>query len=234
MNKAVGYYRVSTHYQEQHGSGLDSQRHFVHEYIQQRHLQLVAEFTEVESGRKIDRPQLQAAIAKAKQESAVLIIASLDRLSRNAAFTMTLHKSGVNFVAADMPGANSLTIGIMALVAQDESERHSQRIKRAMALAKQRGARFGCAANLTEEAKLKGPLSVHNQAVEHYKLISGYIQLLRQQNYSFQKIANQLNAEGHVTLRGKPFSAMQVFRIVQRLTHPPHCAQLAKQKQKVE
>jgi DNA invertase Pin-like site-specific DNA recombinase len=101
------------------------------------------EFTEVESGKKSDRPQLAEALALCRLHGAKLVIAKLDRLSRNAHFLLGLRESSVDFVAADMPNAIRLTVGIMAMVAEDETLRISERTKAAFAAAKKRGKKLG-------------------------------------------------------------------------------------------
>src|SRR4030095_6309592 len=115
----------------------------------------IASFTEKESGKINSRPQLLTAIDYAKEHSATLLIAKLDRLSRNASFIMTLRDTGVNFVCCDMPEANTLTIGIMAVMAQDERERISRRTKDALAVLKKRGVKLGNPKNLTDKARKK-------------------------------------------------------------------------------
>ncbi|MDJ1505634.1 recombinase family protein [Xanthocytophaga agilis] len=132
MQTFVAYYRVSTQKQGRSGLGLDAQRSDVEKYVTGKGI-LIAEFTEVESGRKNNRQQLQTAIAKAKENSAVLVVAKLDRLSRDAGFTIQLSNSDVNFVCVDNPHINKMTIGILSLVNQDEAERTSLRTKMALA-----------------------------------------------------------------------------------------------------
>src|ERR1700730_10151982 len=119
----VAYYRVSTSRQGQSGLGLDAQRQAVREYLGGKpDSQLVAEHTEVESGKKSDRPELQNALATCKRHNVILITAKLDRLARNVAFIANLMESGVEFVAVDNPHASKLTIHILAAVAQQEGE----------------------------------------------------------------------------------------------------------------
>lgn len=139
----VCYYRVSTAQQGRSGLGLDAQEACVNAFIAARsNARLVAPpFTEIESGKKNGRPQLLKALLRAKVTGSTLLVAKIDRLSRNAAFLMTLRDSGVSFVACDQPEANSLTIGILALVAQNEREAISSRTKAALAMAKARGVR---------------------------------------------------------------------------------------------
>ncbi len=139
----VSYLRVSTVRQGRSGLGLEAQRKAVTDYLSGGRGNLLAEFVEVESGKENAWPELQRALHRAKVTCATLVVAKLDRLSRNAAFLMTLRDSGAEFVAADLPDANTLTIGIMASVAQHEREAISRRTKEALAAAKARGVRLG-------------------------------------------------------------------------------------------
>jgi len=141
--KLVAYERVSTVRQGKSGLGLDAQRMAIDDFAASKDAQVLARFTEVESGGRTDRPELQNAIDLARLTGATLVIAKLDRLSRNAAFLLTLRDSGVRFLACDMPEANDLTVGIMALVAQQEREAISRRTKEALAAAKARGVELG-------------------------------------------------------------------------------------------
>ncbi|WP_103761356.1 recombinase family protein [Roseovarius confluentis] len=141
--KLVAYVRVSTARQGRSGLGLDAQRKAIDDFAAAKNAQVLARFTEVESGRRNNRPELQRSLELARLTGATLIIAKLDRLSRNAAFLLTLRDAGVRFVACDMPEANDLTVGIMALVAQQEREAVSRRTKEALAAAKARGVRLG-------------------------------------------------------------------------------------------
>jgi DNA invertase Pin-like site-specific DNA recombinase len=125
------YYRVSTRKQGNSGLGLEAQQAAVHAFIQEP-AQLLEEFVEVESGKKNQRPQLLAAIAQARRVGSTLLIAKLDRLSRNAGFIFALRDSGVDFVCCDMPDANTLTVGLFAVIAQHERETISQRTKDAL------------------------------------------------------------------------------------------------------
>ena len=143
MCKIVAYHRVSTDKQGLSGLGLEAQQSAIAAFAAKDGSEIVASFTEVESGKDATRPKLIAALHLAKVTGATLVIAKLDRLSRNAAFLLTLRDSGVRFIAADMPLANELTIGIMALVAQHEREAISSRTKDALAAAKARGTKLG-------------------------------------------------------------------------------------------
>lgn len=139
----IAYERVSTARQGQSGLGLAAQRKTIEDFAASRGAEVLARFTEVESGRNSDRPELGKALHLAKVTGATLVIAKLDRLSRNAAFLLALRDSGVRFVAVDMPEANDLTVGIMALVAEAEREAISRRTKEALAVAKARGVKLG-------------------------------------------------------------------------------------------
>ena len=141
--RLVAYERVSTARQGASGLGLEAQRKTIEDFAVSRGAEVLARFTEVESGRKANRPELAKALHLAKVTGATLVIAKLNRLSRNAAFLLALRDSGVRFVAVDMPEANDLTVGIMALVAQAEREAISRRTKEALAVAKARGIKLG-------------------------------------------------------------------------------------------
>ncbi|MFM2354265.1 MAG: hypothetical protein RLZZ528_1 [Pseudomonadota bacterium] len=141
--RLVAYERVSTARQGASGLGLEAQRKVIGDFAASRGAEVLARFTEVESGRRADRPELGKALHLAKVTGATLVIAKLDRLSRNAAFLLALRDSGVRFVAVDMPEANDLTVGIMALVAEAEREAISRRTKEALAVAKARGVKLG-------------------------------------------------------------------------------------------
>jgi DNA invertase Pin-like site-specific DNA recombinase len=141
--RIVTYLRVSTARQGDSGLGLEAQRNAIQNYATARSASIVKEFVEVESGKNDARPQLAEALHLAKVTGSILVIAKLDRLSRNAAFLLTLRESGVKFIAADMPDANELTVGIMALVAQQEREAISKRTTEALKAAKARGTKLG-------------------------------------------------------------------------------------------
>jgi DNA invertase Pin-like site-specific DNA recombinase len=136
MSKAVAYFRVSTAGQGRSGLGLEAQRKAVTDLIAARGLSILAEFTEIESGKRNDRPELESALRHARLTGAILVIAKLDRLSRNASFLLSLRDSGAKFIAADMPDANDVTIGILAVIAQAEREATSRRTTEALSVIK--------------------------------------------------------------------------------------------------
>jgi DNA invertase Pin-like site-specific DNA recombinase len=141
--RLVAYTRVSTARQGASGLGLEAQRSAVHAYAAATGGVIVAEYVEVESGAKAERPQLAAALAACRLHRATLVIAKLDRLARNVALIANLTEAGVDFVACDMPHANRFTIHIFAALAEHEREMISQRTKAALAAAKARGVRLG-------------------------------------------------------------------------------------------
>ncbi|MHA6262486.1 recombinase family protein [Arenibacterium sp. CAU 1754] len=220
--KIVAYYRVSTQRQGASGLGLEAQRAAVAAYAAQHKATILAEYTEVESGRKKDRPELDTAIHHASITGARLVIAKLDRLSRNAAFLLNLQESKVDFVAADMPDANKLTVGIMALVAQQEAEAISERTKAALAAAKARGTRLGN----PQGAKAFGGVNGAEKSAEtrkamadeHAAALDVTIAGLRAMGHiSLRQIADQLNARGIKTPRGGKWYATSVKNLLARI-----------------
>src|SRR3954453_13507955 len=154
--KFVAYYRVSTARQGRSGLGLEAQRRSVTDFLNGGPWELLGAFVEVESGKADDRPQLEQALATCELSGATLVVAKLDRLSRNLAFLAKLQESDARFIAADMPEANELTIHIMAAVAQAERKAISIRTTEALAAAKARGVRLGGNRGNPEDLK-KGP-----------------------------------------------------------------------------
>lgn len=142
-DRAVAYYRVSTAKQGVSGLGLEAQRAAVEALCKARGWQIIAEHTEVESGKIDARPELHAALHKAKVTGSTLVVAKLDRLSRNVAFLATLQESKTKFVAADLPEMNELTVHIMAAVAQAERKAISERTRVALAAKKAQGVKLG-------------------------------------------------------------------------------------------
>jgi DNA invertase Pin-like site-specific DNA recombinase len=143
QKRFVAYYRVSTAKQGASGLGLEAQRAAVEGFVAGLTGKVEADFVEIESGKRDDRPKLAEAFGRARALKATLLIAKLDRLSRDAAFLLGLQKAEVDFVAVDMPDANRLTVGIMALIAQHEREMISARTIAALAAAKARGVKLG-------------------------------------------------------------------------------------------
>ena len=211
MSKIIAYYRVSTKRQGQSGLGLEGQREAVERYAASIGAFIQAEYTEVETGKKAERPELAKAIAHAKRTGSTLVVAVLDRLARNLAFTSTLMESGVEFVACDNPHANRLTIHILAAVAEDEARRISERTKTALAAAKRRGTKLGASnpkcRNLTNEGRRRGSVAggqaAKQAADEAYADMREFFAAMRPA-FSYQQIADCLNQRGDRTRTGKP------------------------------
>jgi len=215
--QAVAYYRVSTVKQGSNGLGMDAQKAAVKAYAGSKGLKIIAEYTEVETGtNKRYRPEVHKAIEESKRRQATLLIARLDRLSRSVAFTSELMDSGIKFVCVDMPEANELTIHMMAALAQYEAKMISKRTKAALAAAKARGVKLGTPENLTDLSRERSAASNLAAAKDAYKDQFHYIQLLRDNGTSYDRIAKTLNSEGKRTRQGKPFQAMTIYRILKR------------------
>lgn len=218
--KFVTYLRVSTKRQGDSGLGLDAQRKAVSDYLNGGPWTVCGEFVEIESGKSdTNRPQLQRAIAACRIYGAKLLIAKFDRLSRDAHFLLGLEKAGIEFVATDNPHANRLTVGIMALVADEERRAISARTKAALAAAKARGVKLGGnrGAVLTTEAKAKGVRVRVAKANDRATDLLPVIADIRAAGArSLRQIADALNERGIPTARGGRWSAVQVSRVEAR------------------
>jgi len=208
--KFIAYYRVSTARQGESGLGLEAQKHAVVTYLNGGKWQLLEEFTEVESGKNSKRPQLAAALAAAKKAKATLIIAKLDRLSRNSHFIGGIMNSGVEFLAVDNPHANRLTIQILAAVAEDEALRISERTKAALAAAKARGTKLG-----TNGAKLAKKNK--RDANAFARALKDDLQRCIDKGMTRADIAAHFNATGKPTARGGRWHQTTVQNLAARL-----------------
>jgi DNA invertase Pin-like site-specific DNA recombinase len=205
----VSYHRVSTARQGESGLGLEAQRQAILTYLNGGAWELIGEFVEVESGKHSDRKQLIAALEACRKHKAKLVIAKLDRLSRNLAFIATLMESGVEFVAVDNPHANKLTIHILAAVAQHEREMISERTKAALQAAKARGTVLGNPR--LREAAATGVAALKAGAD---RFASNVLPLIREIQASgitsANAIAGRLNERGVKTARGGKWTHVQV------------------------
>src|SRR5215813_15168109 len=225
QGKWISYLRVSTDRQGQSGLGIEAQRKAVTDYLNGGSWQLLREYIEVESGKRSDRPQLLAALAHAKATGATVVIAKLDRLARNVAFISNLMEIGVEFVAADMPMANRLTVHVLAAVAEHEREMISQRTKAALGAAKARGVRLG---NVNGAAALRaagagqagwtaGADGNRAAAGRFAAQLAPVIQAIRADGItSLEGMAAELNARGILTARGGQWYATTVRNLLAR------------------
>jgi len=219
--KFISYLRVSTAKQGQSGLGLEAQRKAVTDYLNGGSWSVLAEFVEIESGKKNDRPELNKALAHCKLTGATLVIAKLDRLLRNAHFLLGLQEAGVHFIATDIPTANELTVGIMALVAQEERKAISARTKAALAAAKERGVKLGCpngAAHLRQYGNELGVEAVKRNADERAENLKAIVLSIQERGItSLKGIAGELNQMGITTARGRAWHASSVKNLLARL-----------------
>lgn len=222
--KIVSYCRVSTDRQGDSGLGLEAQQDRIKAYAASRNARILKEFVEVESGKRSNnRPELLAALHLAKVTGSVLVIAKMDRLSRNAAFLLTLKDSGVKFVAADNADANDLTVNILAVVAQQERESISLRTKEALAVAKKRGTKLGnpngaAALKRAGKGNVAGVQAIKEKANAHAADLKPVIEHLASQGIkSLGAIAKALNDDGFKTPRDKAWHKTSVANLLARL-----------------
>lgn len=209
-NRYIAYYRVSTVRQGMSGLGLEAQRAATKAFLDSTNSMLVAEFTEVESGKRANRPELAEAIKACRDSGAILLIAKLDRLARNVHFISGLLESGAKFTAIDMPNADRFMLHVYAAMAEEEARRISERTKAALAAAKARGVRLGLngvalarqqKANADAFAKEIGP-----------KIIA----MSENEGLSYRAVAEKLNQSNFGSFGGKAWHSTSVYRIATR------------------
>ena len=224
IGKFVSYLRVSTDRQGRSGLGLEAQRKAVADYLNGGNWELIAEFVEVETGKRDDRPKLREALHRAKVTGATLVIAKLDRLSRNLAFIAALQDSGAKFVAADMPEANETMIQFMAVIAQHERKMISTRTKAALAAARARGKRLGNpnlvalqAVGAGKPGWTAGADSNRASADRFARDVLPVVEAVRADGItSLAGIAGALNGRGILTARGGRWYATTVRNLLKR------------------
>lgn len=232
--KYIAYYRVSTKEQGRSGLGIEAQKRAVSNYLKEN--KIFASYTDIESGKNNNRIELNKAleVCKSDKDNFTLVIAKIDRLSRNLTFISSLMDAKINFVACDMPTANNFTIHIFAALAQQEREMISKRTEDSLKSIKKdietngfhiskqgnKITALGNSKNLTSSARAKGVQNniENSKANENNKKAFELIKLLKDANMNYNKIAKKLNESGFKTAKGKEFQAVQVQRIYNKYT----------------
>jgi len=211
----VLYLRASTQRQGQSGLGLEGQRLIAHRFLQTGD-RILAEYIEVESGRKNNRPEMAKAIVETRAAGATLLVAEMSRLARSVYFTSKLMEERVRFKACDIPNADEFTINILAAVAQKGAKDISEATKRGLSAKKARGFTLGKPENFTDVSRAAGRNVVQRNAQESLpnKQARRLATLLRRDGLTLEGIANELNVHGYRTRRGKEFHKTTVLRLL--------------------
>jgi len=210
---AIAYYRVSTDKQGKSGLGLEAQESAIRAFCEQRALTLEGEFTEVESGKNDDRPQLAKTLAAARRKGGLLFVATLSRLGRRVSFVANMMDAGTPFACADAPD-EPFILHVKASFAEEEARKISQRTKAALAAVKARGVNLGTARNLTNDARRKGAATNKAKATAENAAIMPAIVAARAEGLSLSAIAARLNAEGYTTRRGCEWNPVRVSQVL--------------------
>lgn len=217
MKRYVTYRRVSTKDQGTSGLGLAAQVRDIGLYLQsysEEPYEVIAEFTEIQSGMDTERPKLAEAIALAKKNNAELLVAKLDRLSRKVSFIATLmDDKKLKIRIASMPNADKFQLHIYAALAEQEREFISIRTKAALAEAKAKGVKLGGLRDKTAQRNK----AVQANAKARAEKVAGIIVPMRDQGKTLREIAGALNTSGVETARGGKWQASQVKRVLERL-----------------
>lgn len=215
----VAYLRQSTTKQERSGLGIEAQRDIINSFIKEG--VILAEYVETESGRKSDRPKLQEALTLCRKTNSILIVAKLDRLSRNVAFTSKLLESDVEIIFCDFPQANRLILHIISSIAEYEANLISQRTRQSLKAKKERGVKLGKSENL---------MNKHNEAIAHSNQTNrikaqnnannmravALVRSMVKEGLTISQMTKQLNEQGFVSSKGCKFQIVQVQRLIQR------------------
>jgi DNA invertase Pin-like site-specific DNA recombinase len=221
MGAAIAYIRVSTQKQGRSGLGLEGQREAISHFLDQEGYELIEEYVEIETGKGADaldrRPQLAAALKRAKKENAHIVVAKLDRLSRDVHFISGLMVERVPFVVAELGSdVDSFVLHLYAALSEKERQMISQRTRAALRAAQSRGVRLGNRTNLSE-AQALGVAANKKSASEFAKKVWPIIRAYKSEGLSLRGIARQLNAQRVPTARGGEWQAAQVSAIVKRM-----------------
>lgn len=220
MKTYIAYLRQSTMKQQLSGLGVEAQREIIHNHVKNK--QILAEYIETESGKKSNRPQLLTALAMCRKTNSILIVAKLDRLSRNVAFTSKLLESDVEIIFCDFPQANRLILHIISSIAEYEAGLISQRTKQSLQAKKARGIKLGKSDNLMNkfEQAIYNSSRTNKAKAENNPNNMRAIALLRSlsmQGKSLSEMTDLLNEQGFVTSKGCQFQITQVKRLLVRV-----------------
>lgn len=215
----IAYLRQSTQKQEISGLGIEAQREIIQNYLKDK--KTVAEYIETESGKKSDRPKLTEALELCRKTNSILIVAKLDRLSRNVAFTSKLLESDVEIVFCDFPEANKLVLHIISSIAEYEANLISQRTSQSLKAKKARGMKLGKPENLMNNlgrAIMNSNRTNHQKALDNpnNKRAMALLKKLVKEDRSLSEMARILNSEGFVTSKGCQFRASQISILLKR------------------
>jgi len=215
MERYVAYYRVSTNEQSNSGLGIEAQKAMVSGFLKGQ--KPTAEFTETESGKNDKRPMLAQALEMCRKENLTLVIAKLDRLSRNLTFISSLMDAKTKFVCADMPEANELTIHIFAVMAQAERKLISERTRSALKALKDRGVKLGKTENLGGPKAVEASLnSRRNKRLQdkNYTTSKAHAELLRKEGLTLKQIADSMNEKGYSAKMGGKLTSTHITRLL--------------------
>lgn len=215
----VAYLRVSTQKQGYSGLGLEAQREIIHKHLQDK--VPVAEYIEIESGRKKERPKLKEALSLCRKEGATLIVAKLDRLARNVSFLSNLLESDVEIVFCDFPQANKMVLHILSATSQYEAELIAVRTKSALQAKKARGFKLGNPEHLMDKHKqaIRNSIRSCKEKADNNPNNKRAVAMLRtliKEEYTLKSMADTLNREGFVTSQGCNFSKSTVYKLIKR------------------
>lgn len=215
----ISYLRQSTQKQKQSGLGLEAQREIIANHVKQ--CVILSEYIETESGKRSDRPQLMKALEQCRMSNSTLIVAKLDRLSRNVAFTSRLLESNVEITFCDFPEANRLILHIISSISEYEATLISIRTRQALKAKKERGCKLGKPNNLLNNHEKAIASSVETnkrkaQENENNRRALALIEMMIKEGNTPSKMVKQLNKQGFKTSKGKGFTATQVLRLIKR------------------
>lgn len=202
---AIAYRRASTDQQGRSGLGLEDQDRVIRQFCENRGLTLEGQFTEIESGKFDERPQLAKALAAVRRKRGILVVATLSRLGRRVSFVSSLMDEGTPFACADAPDDEPFILHVKASFAEEEARKISSRTKAALSVAKARGVKLGNPQNLSGDARLKGAATNRDRAGAQHAAILPAIVALRNAGKSIRAIAEEVDV-----------SPMTVSRLLRR------------------